>query len=42
MSATLILRAILFAALFGVAVLLFTGILTRLGGKAAGAARAAV
>lgn len=42
MNATAILRAVLLAALFGIAVLFFTGMLTRLGGKAAGAARAAV
>lgn len=42
MNATAILRAIMLAALFGVAVLLLTGVLTRLGGKTAGAVRAAV
>ncbi len=42
MSASAILRAVLFAAMFGIAVLLFTGLLKNLGGKTAAAARAAV
>lgn len=42
MNPSAILRAILLAALFGIAVLLLTGVLTRLGGKTAAAARAAV
>lgn len=42
MNPTAILRALLLAALFGVAVLLLTGFLTRLGGKAGSAVRAAV
>lgn len=39
MNPTNILRALLLAALFGIAVLVLGGILARLGGKAGGAVR---
>jgi hypothetical protein len=42
MSASAIVRALLLAALFGVAVLIFAGMLRTLGGKTASAARAAI
>lgn len=41
MNPSAIIRALLLAALFGVAVLLLTGFLTRLGGKTAAAVRSA-
>lgn len=42
MSASAILRAILLLALLGLAILVATGVLSRIGGKTAGAVRAAV
>ena len=42
MNAAAILRAIMYAALLGVAVLVLMGILSRVAGKASGAVRAAV